>query len=533
MRSAAAARDGSWQVAGRRVQGELMLTATADLYLRLSIDFEGATAIERQEVDCRRWCATHAVEVRRVHVDRGVSGYSRLVHRDGFDAASRAVIVGEVSTLVVWKLDRLSRRGIGQIGGLLDEFERVGGRLVSVQDQLDTAQPQARMIIALLSEFARAESEVMGLRVRSAKEAQRAAGLWLSGKPPFGYAVAADQRLVPVEPAASLMRHVFRLIATGHSLTMVCHHLNSSGLRNSRGNPWTTSCLSEAIRTPAYAGMQPARHVAADGRRLPGKPEVYRDRDTGLEVSCLSRGAKPIISRAEQLAIFEVLAQRREWLGRGSRPRRPAHALLLRGFGRCAACDRPLVTHGAYKCRRFDTTGALVCTQPTSANVHSVDLHVTNRWMELVSSSEPDAELRRQVMLRWSPVPRRPTGWRRLDGQLADLRARVADADDAFYVRADLDAVRHARVMRSLARHVAETEAKLAEIEPVIDTGALSDPEFVARQWSNEAPDGRRALLRLAWSKILVAKASSRGGWFDPARISYLPLTSAAASVEM
>ena len=42
------------------------------------------------------------------------------------------------------------------------------------------------MIIALLSEFARAESETMGMRVRSAKLAQRAQGLWLSGKPPSG-----------------------------------------------------------------------------------------------------------------------------------------------------------------------------------------------------------------------------------------------------------------------------------------------------------------------------------------------------------
>jgi DNA invertase Pin-like site-specific DNA recombinase len=70
---------------------------------------------------------------------------------------------------------RLSRRGIGQFGQLLDDFEKAGGRLVSLQDQLDTPQPQARMIIALLSEFARAESETTGQRVKSAKEAQRVA----------------------------------------------------------------------------------------------------------------------------------------------------------------------------------------------------------------------------------------------------------------------------------------------------------------------------------------------------------------------
>jgi site-specific DNA recombinase len=91
-------------------------SAAADLYLRLSLDHPGATAIERQEADCRRWCAVHGLEVLKVHVDRGVSGYSEReqAHRDGFTAALNAVAQGEATTLVVWKLDRLSRRGVGQ-----------------------------------------------------------------------------------------------------------------------------------------------------------------------------------------------------------------------------------------------------------------------------------------------------------------------------------------------------------------------------------------------------------------------------------
>lgn len=106
--------------------------------------------------------------------DRGVPGYSTAAHRDGFEAALAALVDGPAATLVVWKLDRLSPRGIGQVGALLDDFERVGGRLVSVQA---SCRPTAgRMIIALLSEFARAESDTIGVRIKNAKEAQRAAG---------------------------------------------------------------------------------------------------------------------------------------------------------------------------------------------------------------------------------------------------------------------------------------------------------------------------------------------------------------------
>lgn len=364
---------------------------TADLYLRLSLDYEGATSIDRQEVECGRWCAANGMTVRRVHVDRGVSGYAATAHRDGFDAAVAAVGAGEVMTLVVWKLDRLSRRGIGQVGQVLDHFEKAGGRLVSVKDGLDTAHPQARMIIAVLSEFARAESVTMGVRVKSAKEAQRAAGLWLSGKPPFGYAIGGDRRLVPVEPAASMMREVFDLIIAGHSLVAICHRLNARGLRNSRGNLWRTSALSSAIRTPAYAGLTPSRRVNDHGRHAAGYPTIYRDVDTGAEVSCLSRGAKPIVSRTQQLAAFEVLQQRLEHYGRGHVPRHPAHALLLRGLGRCANCDRALVTHNGYRCRRFDTAGDLICTRPANAGVQAVDRRVAASWPQLVGSDAPES----------------------------------------------------------------------------------------------------------------------------------------------
>lgn len=56
----------------------------------------------------------------------------------GFEAAARAVITGAVRTLIVWNLDRPSRKGTAEVGPLLDEFDKVGGRLISVMDELDS-----------------------------------------------------------------------------------------------------------------------------------------------------------------------------------------------------------------------------------------------------------------------------------------------------------------------------------------------------------------------------------------------------------
>lgn len=504
----------------------------ADLYLRLSVDFEGATAIERQEADCRRWCTAHNLTVRAVHVDKGVSGFSETAHRDGFDAALTAVVSGEVGTLVVWKLDRLSRRGVGQVGHLLDAFEHAGGRLVSVQDQLDTSQPQARMIIALLSEFARAESETMGVRVKAAKAAQRARGLWLSGKPPFGYTIAADRRLTPTQPAASVMSEVFQRLADGHTLLSVCALLNERGFRNSRGHRWQSSALSEAIRSPAYAGLTPARHVTANGLHAPGYPSVYRDADTGLEVSCLTRGARPVTSRATQLAALDMLQRRWTRYGRGQGPTRQAHALLLRGLGRCAACDGPLVTFNGYRCRRVNSHGDLVCIAPVNATVAAVDSRVARAWVHAVTTPDPANEQLRTVLAhRWLAPPRHTPAWARVERELTALRVRLDDADAAFYVRGELDVARHTNVAAKLTHRMTVLRERLHDTTDTVDPSGLDDPNFVTAQWEKCGYDGRRELLRLAYTKIVVAKSTHRGGQFDDDRITYLRTSTVTTSL--
>src|SRR5215211_3347218 len=69
-------------------------------------------------------------------------------------AALKLLLTGKIKTLYVATLDRLSRRGMGHVGLILDELEKVGGRIVFVADGLDTSRPGVRPIIAILAEQA-------------------------------------------------------------------------------------------------------------------------------------------------------------------------------------------------------------------------------------------------------------------------------------------------------------------------------------------------------------------------------------------
>ena len=83
--------------------------------------------------------------------------------RPGLDKALEQLRDGD--TLVVWKLDRLSRSLRDGINTLCDWLER-GVRLVSVTQQLDFSGPTGKMIAAVL--FAVAEMEQQTRRERQA-----------------------------------------------------------------------------------------------------------------------------------------------------------------------------------------------------------------------------------------------------------------------------------------------------------------------------------------------------------------------------
>jgi DNA invertase Pin-like site-specific DNA recombinase len=130
--------------------------------------------------------------------DLDLSG-RKNVYRPGFEKAIRTLLDGRIKTLYVAKLDRLTRKGMGHVGLILDELERVGGRIVFVAEGLDTSKPGARQVIAILAEQARAESDAISWRIGQWHAHNRRMGLWKARRP-FGYLVVEGKlRPHPVE----------------------------------------------------------------------------------------------------------------------------------------------------------------------------------------------------------------------------------------------------------------------------------------------------------------------------------------------
>lgn len=129
------------------------------IYIRVS---DASQKTETQEPDIRRWLKGNGVDDFLWFQDT-ISGDKW--DRSALDEMNKAVFNGEVSTIVVWKLDRIGRtlrEGINQLGDWTDR----GVRIVSVTQQLDLSGKVGEIIAAVL--FGVAAIELENIRERQA-----------------------------------------------------------------------------------------------------------------------------------------------------------------------------------------------------------------------------------------------------------------------------------------------------------------------------------------------------------------------------
>ncbi|WP_369223793.1 recombinase family protein [Streptomyces sp. R39] len=490
----------------------------ADLYLRLSLDRDGKTAIERQEADCRAWAERNGLTVRKVHIDRGRSGY-KSVTRKGFDAALAAVTAGVVGTLLVWKLDRLSRKGIGEVGAALDSISHVGGRLVSVVDGLDTSNDSARVTIALLAELARSESRNIGTRVSNAKRYLRSKGQWIGGQPPYGLAVdPSTKQLIHNAETAVYARLIADEALAGASLVNIARMLNTHEIESPRGGQWNAASIMQLLRSPAFAGLMPQTEYteAADGTRKYGSRVVpYRDPET-LDTVSIGEG---IITVGERELIAKQL-ESRTYPHAGKRRPKPQGSALLTGLIFCGVpgCGRRMHrVGGSYQCmaRRAGNQ-----CPGASALAELVDEYVTERFLTRLPALEPDDPLLAAIADRWVHRADPETFAKRdaITAEITDEEARLADLEDARYVRGEFDGPEAVeRYNRLAARLQGRIEGLRADLEklptPAVDITPMLDGELLREAWEvSEVPD-RRDRLTLAIDRVVVSKGR-RGARF-------------------
>ncbi len=104
----------------------------------------------------------------------------KTLERPGWQKLQAAIDRGEVSKVVVWRLDRLGRTAKGLTALFADLQERKVG-LVSLKDGIDLSTAAGRMMANVLASVAQFETELRAERVRAGQAAAKSKGKVIGG----------------------------------------------------------------------------------------------------------------------------------------------------------------------------------------------------------------------------------------------------------------------------------------------------------------------------------------------------------------
>ena len=155
------------------------------LYLRVS------TAEQKPDLQydgLRSYAARAGLEITAEYFDVAVSG--RRQSRPQLTALMTAARRRAFDCVLVWKFDRFAR-STRHLLMALEEFNHLGVRFISVQDQIDTASPMGLAMFTIIGAMAELESSLISERVTAGMRAAKARGRRI-GRPPTPARVIAE-----------------------------------------------------------------------------------------------------------------------------------------------------------------------------------------------------------------------------------------------------------------------------------------------------------------------------------------------------
>jgi DNA invertase Pin-like site-specific DNA recombinase len=145
---------------------------------------------DSQKPEIRRWLEGNRIDPTAVAWFEDTET-GRTLKRPAFDRLRQAVFAGTIRTVVVWKLDRLSRRQRDGVDLLADWCER-GVRVVAVTQQIDLGGAVGRMVASVLFGLAEIESEYRRERQAAGIAVAKERGVYRGRQP--GTTKAAPRR---------------------------------------------------------------------------------------------------------------------------------------------------------------------------------------------------------------------------------------------------------------------------------------------------------------------------------------------------
>ena len=155
--------------------------------------------------------------------------HTSLFNRPGFNALLSEIEAGHVATLIVKDLSRFGRNYL-QVGYYTEVvFPKKGVRFIAINNSVDSAKPSDNDFTPFLNIMNEWYAKDTSNKIKAVFKARMKKGMRCSGSIPYGYKrTKEDKQLLLVdEPAAEVVRKIYRLACQGMGMTAIAERLSA------------------------------------------------------------------------------------------------------------------------------------------------------------------------------------------------------------------------------------------------------------------------------------------------------------------
>lgn len=325
-------------------------------YVRVSTDNQLENySIDEQIERLKAYCKAKDIAIVKIYTDGGYSGGN--MNRPALQQMLSDIENGGIDTVIVYKLDRLSRSQKDTLTLIEDNFLSHSVDFVSVSENFDTSTPFGRAMIGILSVFAQLEKDQIAERFTMGRIGRAKDGYFHGGAyAPVGYDYI-DGKLVVNEYEALQVRDLYDRFVKGYPLHNCWRYMQDKYVNKYGG--WSSETLVRSVlKNEVYIGK-----VKFKGVSYPGRHE-------------------PIITDRQFREVQEVFENSKR--GKSTFRRSPFKAnTLLSGLVYCGNCGaRYHGEHGNYSCYSRTKGDKKYITDPSCKNkkwkIPNLDAVVTN-----------------------------------------------------------------------------------------------------------------------------------------------------------
>jgi site-specific DNA recombinase len=403
------------------------------------------------------------------------SAYNERAKREDFDNALSDLKAGRIDGIIAWKVDRLTRRR-SEARKLLTLLEESGGRLATVVEGIDTADPAKREItelaLAIYAGSAESESEAIGERISLMHLDRARKGLVQpSSVRPFGH---TDDWLALVPAEVKVLHEAAERLFQGEASFSIAADFTAREIPKPSGKThWNSNVL----------------------RRMLLSPRMVAKREHG-EMLYQLEGVPPIFEQETWGKLCAVLASRTTRSG-------PVEQHLLSSIILCGVCGRTLASSTSgrksvktYVCRpRFEGDNAC---RKISVSAPHVEQRVTSLVVDFLADKERVGKL-----LRRAAGP-----------ELDAIQGRIAELGDSLHALAEalnpppgvprLPLETYYEQAAIIEAERQELHKRMAVTREAALLAEVLTFEDAAKEWEARSLHWRRSILKLVTESIVI-----------------------------